>query len=58
MSATVTRFVRLKEEYESRPDFGEIYIMLRDESTRETDGFLLHDGYLLNSLSYVFPVCL
>ena len=46
MSAEVTRFVRLREGYESCPDFGEIYVMLRDGSVREMDGFLLQDGYI------------
>jgi len=46
MSAEVTRFERLREEYESCSDFGEIYIMLRNGPTQEMDEFLLHDGYL------------
>jgi len=46
MSAKVTGFERLKKEYESCPDFGEIYVMLRDKSVREIDDFLLQDGYL------------
>ena len=45
MSAKVTGFERLREEYESCPDFGEIYTMLRGP-TREMDGFLLDGGYL------------
>ena len=46
MSAKVTEFERLRHEYQSCPDFGEIYIMLQDGPTQEMDGFLLHDGYL------------
>ena len=48
MSAEVIRFERLslREEYDSCPDFGEIYVTLRDDSLREMDGFLLQDGYL------------
>ena len=46
MSAEVTEFERLKEEYESCSDFGEIYVTLRDGSVREIDNFLLQDRYL------------
>jgi len=44
MSAEVIGFERLRE-YDSCPDFGKIYITLRDSSIREMDGFLLQDGY-------------
>ena len=37
----VTGFERLKEEYESCPEFEEIYAMLWDGSAREMDEFLL-----------------
>jgi len=46
MSAEVTGLEILREEYESCPDFGKIYVTLRDGSVRETDEFLLQDGYL------------
>jgi len=46
MSAEVTGFESLIEDYESCPNFGEIYDMLRDSSVREVDEFLLQDGYL------------
>jgi len=42
----VIRFERFREEYDSCPDFREIYITLRDRPTREMDKFLLHDIYL------------
>ena len=48
MSTGVTWFERLRED-----DFGEIYIMLRDEPTREMDGFLLHNGYLFRFHIYI-----
>jgi len=41
MSAEVIAFERLREEYDLCPNFGEIYITLRDGSIREIDGFLL-----------------
>ena len=40
MSEEVTGFKRLRE-YESCPDFGEIYVALWDSFVREMDGFLL-----------------
>ena len=46
MSTTVNSFERLRAEYESCPDFHEIYVELKDGTTREVDGFVLHDGYL------------
>jgi len=55
MSAEVTKFERLKEEYESCPDFGEIYIMLRDGPTQEMDEFLLHDRDLLRFCKLCIP---
>jgi len=45
-SVEVTGFERLREEYESCPDFGKIYVTLGYDSVREMDGFLLQDGYL------------
>ena len=41
MNVEVIGFERLREEYDSCPDFGEIYVTLRDDSIREIDGFLL-----------------
>jgi len=56
MSAEMIGFSREREEYESCPDFGVIYVTLQDSSVREMDGFLLQDGYLFTFLSYVFLV--
>ena len=39
-------FERIKEEYESCPDFGEIVYALKEGVTLEIDGFLLQNGYL------------
>ena len=55
MSEEVTGFERLRE-YESCPDFGEIYVALWDSFVREMDGFLLQNGYLFRFLNYVFLV--
>ena len=46
MSIAVNGVERLKTEYESCPNFHEIYAKLKDGTTREVDGFVLHDGYL------------
>ena len=45
-STEVIGFERLREEYDSCPDFGKIYVTLRDGPVREMYGFLLKDGYL------------
>jgi len=49
MSTEVVGFEKIKETYESCPDFGNIYTILRDSLTHEIDGFLLQDGYLFRS---------
>ena len=54
-STTVNSFERLKIEYESCPDFHEIYAKLKDETTREVDGFVLHDGYLFIGRKLCIP---
>ena len=46
MSAEVIGFDRLREEYDSCPNFEKIYVALRDGSVREMDDFLLQDGDL------------
>jgi len=49
MSTVVNSFERLKTEYELCPDFHDIYAELKDGTTREVDGFVLHDVYLFLS---------
>ena len=46
MLTVVNGFEKLKTEYESCPDFHEIYVELKDETTRDVDGFVLQDRYL------------
>ena len=41
MNVETTGFERIREEYESCPDFGEIYTLLRDGLARERDDFFL-----------------
>jgi len=56
ISGEMKGFERLKNDYESCPDFGKIYIMLRDRLTREMDEFLLHDIYLFKFCKLCIPV--
>jgi len=49
MTTVISGFERVRTKYESCPDFHEIYAKLKDEITREVDGFVLHDGYLFLS---------
>ena len=44
MSTEVIGFERLREEYDSCPDFRKIYVTLRNGPVREMYGFLLQDG--------------
>jgi len=46
MSVKVTRFERLKEEYEYCSEFREVYITLRDENNHVVDSYHLKEGYL------------
>ena len=46
MLIVVSGFARLIVDYESCPDFHEIYAELKNGATREVDEFILHDGYL------------
>ena len=55
MSAEVSGFERLREEYDSCPDFEKIYVTLWDSSVREMDGFLLQDGYLFKLRKLCIP---
>ncbi|XP_072962671.1 uncharacterized protein [Typha angustifolia] len=49
MKAEVIGFDKIKTEYESCPDFHEVYNLLSDRATQEIDGFILQDGYLFKS---------
>jgi len=46
MNVEVTRFERLKEKYESCPEFREIYMTLRDKNNFIVDGYHIQKGYL------------
>ena len=55
MSTEVIGFKRLKEKYDSCPDFGKIYVTLRDGSVREMYDFLLQDRYLFRFRKLFIP---
>ena len=55
ISIETTEFERIREEYATCPDFGEIYILLRDGLARERDDFFLQDGYLFRTTQLCIP---
>ena len=55
MSTEVIGFERLREEYDSCPDFEKIYVTLRDGPVREMYDFLLQDGYLFRFRKLCIP---
>ena len=59
VSTEVLGFDRLKDDYETCPDFGEVYIGLRDGLFREQDDYLLQNGFLfrVNRLCVPRPQC-
>jgi len=46
LNAEIVDFERIKEEYVSCPNFGEIFGALKQGVTQEIDDFLLQDDYL------------
>ena len=55
MSTVVSDFERLIDDYESCPDFQEIYAELKNETTQEVDGFVVHNRYLFISRKLCIP---
>ena len=49
VSNEVTRFERIKNDYEYCPDFGEVYKRLADGLVREQDDYFLLDSYLFKA---------
>jgi len=45
----VVGFEKIKDTYESCPDFENIFTVLRDSLTHEIDDFRLQNGYLFHS---------
>ena len=55
MSVKVTGFERLKDEYESSPDFGELYTSLSNAPWPILDDYTLKDGYLFKANKLRIP---
>ena len=47
ISTVVNGFEKMKIEYKSCPDFGEVYALLTNGTTHEIDGYILQYGFLL-----------
>ena len=56
VSNKVTRFERIKNDYESYPDFGKVYQRLVDGLVREQDDYFLLDGYLFKANQLCIPM--
>ena len=55
ISVKVTGFERLKDDYESCPDFRELYISLSNASRPILDDYTLQDGYLFKAKKLCIP---
>ena len=57
MSVKVTGFKRLNDDYESRPNFGELYTSLSNAPRPILDDYTLQDGYLFKANKLCIPWC-
>ena len=55
MSVKVTRFKRLKDNYESCPNFGDLYTSLSNAPRPILDDYTLQDGYLFKANKLCIP---
>ena len=55
MSVKVTGFERLKDDYESCPDFGELYTSLSNAPRPILDDYTLQEGYLFKANKLCIP---
>ena len=55
VSTKVTRFEKLRDEYESCLDFGEIYNALSTEHQSIVNDYILRDGYLFKANKLCIP---
>lgn len=55
MKIEVTRFERLKEEYEICPKFGEVYTSLKSDPSRSVTDYILSDDYLFKGVWLCIP---
>ena len=55
MSVKVTGLERLKDDYESCPDFGELYTSLSNAPWPILDNYTLQNGYLFKANKLCIP---
>jgi len=55
ISMVVNGFEKIKTKYEPCPDFCDIYAIMIDGSTREVNGYTLHDRYLFLGWKLCIP---
>ena len=55
INVKVTRFERLKDDYESCPDFGELYTSLSNAPRPILNDYTLQDGYLFKANKLCIP---
>ena len=55
ISNEVTGFERIKNDYESYPDFGEVYNLLADGLVRKRNDYFHLDGYLFKANKLCIP---
>ena len=55
ISVKVTGFEQLKDDYESCPDFGELYTSLSNAPRPIPDDYTLQDGYLFKANKLCIP---
>ena len=55
VSNEVTRFERIKNDYESCPDFGEVFKVLKVGLVQEQDDYFLLDGYIFKANKLCIP---
>ena len=55
MSVKLTGFERLKDDYESCPDFGELYTSLSNAPRPILDDYTLQEGYLFKANKLCIP---
>jgi hypothetical protein len=55
MNVKVIGFERLKDEYDSCPDFKDIFLGLQSGQSDTTDGFRLEAGYLFKTNKLCIP---
>lgn len=55
MFTVVIDFERIKNDYDTCPNFNEVYMVWKDETTPEIDGYILQDGFLFLGRKLCIP---